>query len=164
MKAGASLEWHKELSLWRALLVYIGDFSDLTTWGLGRWVTPGWDQPLPSVLVIDENFVKEFRGIPFLYNWRLTAPDIATLGSGAFLKGGAKLLAKFLVLSRDLGLSLGLTKGIEQSRVGVSRSSDEIKSGLESYNVLFWLSLRKLEEQGYTSYDIKDGHYVFYQD
>lgn len=163
MIAGSDFALSKSLTGWRRYVQYLADFSDLSTWGLGRWINPGWDEPLPDVLVIDKNFVKTYRGIPFLYSWRLSAVDIASLSGGLGLKFGAGILARSTVILKDLGLVTGVGLTLEHTPIGVSRKDDEVISGVEDYSPFFWLSLARIQEQGYTSYDIKDDRYVFYR-
>lgn len=162
MIAGSEFTLSKDLTGWRKYLQYVADFSDLSTWGLGRWIKPGWDEPLPDVLVIDKKFVEMYRGLPFLYSWRISASDIASLGTGVGLKFGAGIMARSAAILKDLGLVTGAGLAIEHT-IGISRKDDEVVSGVEDYSPFFWLSLARIQEQGYTSYDIKDDRYVFYR-
>lgn len=163
MRAGDPFQFRKDLKKWQAALVYLSDFADLTTWGIGRWITPGWDEPLPDVLVVDADFVTKYRGLPFLYYWRITALDIASLGSSFGLKTGAGLLARGSTVLRHLGLNTLVNLGVEHTSLGISREEDEIESGFEGHSPFFWLSLSKIQEQGYTSYAIEGDKYVFYR-
>lgn len=164
MKAADPLEWRSDLPKWRAALAYIADFADITTWGLGRWVKPGWDEPLPDVLVIDQKFFKMYRGLPFLYEWRLNSLDLATLGSVAALKRGAMFaLRSALVILRDLGISWGGSWAISESSLGVKREDDEVVSPYDTRHALFYLSLQRIIACGYRSYSIEGDKYVFYK-
>lgn len=165
MRAGDSLEWKKGLSWWRSALLYVSDFADVTSWGLGRWVKPGWDEPLPDVLVIDRAFMNKYRGLPFLYEWRLSALDIASLGSMAAIRQGSMIAFKrALVLFRDLGISFGGSWAISESPLGVSRKEDEVLTPYDPKpSSIYYLSLRRIMEQGYTSYSTSGDKYVFYR-
>lgn len=164
MKAGDPLQWRGDLSKWRAALAYIGDFADVTFWGLGRWVNPNWDEPLPDVLVIDADFMKKYKGLPFLYEWRISTLDLATLGSvAAVKKGGQLMLRRALVVARDLGISWGGGWAISESPLGVSREEDEVVTPYSDRNSLFYLSLARIKQNGYRSYGIQGDKYVFYR-
>lgn len=163
MRAGDELQLRSDLPKWRAALAYVGDFGDVATWGLGRWIHPGWDEPLPDVLVIDENFVEKYRGIPFLYMWRINALDLTSLGAGFGGKYVLGLLSRGGAMLRDLGIVTGLGLGMEHTSFGINRSKDEVISGLEPSSPIFWLSLSKIQENGYKSYEIKEDKYVFYK-
>lgn len=164
MRAGDPLQWRSDLPKWRAALAYIADFADITTWGLGRWVKPGWDEPLPDVLVIDRQFMRTYKGIPYLYEWRLNSLDLATLGSVAAVKaGGLWLLKSALVILRDLGISWGGSWAISESSLGVKREDDEVISPYDERHALFYLSLSRIKASGYTSYNIDGDKYVFYK-
>lgn len=165
MRAGDSLEWKKDLAWWRSALSYISDFADITSWGLGRWVKPGWDEPLPDVLVIDRAFMLKYRGLPFIYEWRLSALDLASLGSMAAIRQGSMIAFKrALVLLRDLGISFGGSWAISESSLGVSRNEDEVRTPYDSNpSSIYYLSLNRILEQGYKSYSINGDKYVFYR-
>lgn len=157
MKAGDPLVYNKGLPVWRAVLNYICDFSDIATWGVGSWIKSGWKRPLPDVLVLDKATLNEFRGLPFLYEWRVTALDLASLGSAAAYK---RAIARIAAVGGDLLLSVGINLGLE--RVTVSRKDDEIHVPGEKYSPFYWLSVTRLKEQGYI-YFYRDarGNYVF---
>lgn len=154
---------HEGVPLWRDLLVQISDFADISTWALGAWVKPGWNEPLPSELVLDRITLNQLRGIPFLYRWRVDALDLTSLGAGFGVKAGASIIRRLSAVGLDLGLFAGGANAAGEI-FGTSRKDDELSIKGEPRSSLYWLSCDKLFEQGYTSYDIKDGIYVFYRD
>lgn len=164
MKAGDPLEWKSDIPKWRAVIEYITDFADISMWSLGRWVNEGWDQPLPDVLVIDAEFIKNYKGLPFLYEWRISTLDLASLGSAAALReGGLQLLRRAVLVLRDLGVSWGGNWVISQSSLGVKREDDEVVTPYARAHKLFYLSLSRIKACGYTSYAIDGDKYVFYR-
>lgn len=160
--SGALLNWRSDLSWWRAFLTYVSEFSNVTTWGLGRWVKPGWDEPLPDRLVLDRETLENLRGIPFLYRWRVDALDLTSLGAGAALKLGTKFITRLGVSAKDLAIFGGAGYALDEF-VGTPRKDDEIIIEGEQGSLLYWLSAQKLLAEGYTSYDVEGGHYVFYK-
>lgn len=165
MKAGDALERDQSLSWWRASFKYISDFADISAWSLGRWVNPGWDEVLPDVLVIYSTFMRKYKGIPWLYEWRLSTLDIASLGSMAAIRKGSMIaLRRALVLMRDLGISFGGSWLISESSLGVSRSEDEVHTPFDKNpSTIFYLSLARIMQQGYNAYYIDGDKYVFYR-
>lgn len=164
MRAGDALELRSDLPKWRAFLVYIGEFADISTWSIGRWTNKGWDEPLPDILVIDRNFMRQYKGIPFLYEWRISTLDLASLGSIAALKaGGLFALRAAIGVLRDVGVSFGGSWAISESPLGTKREDDEVVTPYSDRNSLFYLSLAKIVQNGYTSYSIDGDKYVFYR-
>lgn len=164
MKAGDPLSFRRDLKKWQACLVSISDFADLTTWGLGRWAKPGWNDLLPNVLVVDSAFMATHRGNPFIYEWRINALDLASLGSWAALKASSWVVFKAAMLTmRDLGVSFGANWLISKSPLGVTREDDEVISPFDKGGTVFYLSMARLSEQGYTSYAIEGNNIVFFK-
>lgn len=162
MIAGDNLQLNKDLSWWRSALQYVSDFSDVSMYGLGTWLKPGWDEVLPNELVLDPVTISKYRGLPFLYHWRISPLDLLSLGAGFGVKAGTSFLSRIGLIGTDLSINVVLTAAGE--KFGVSRYDDELVLNFEKPSSIFWLSTIRLYQNGYTEYDInRDGYYVFYK-
>lgn len=136
------------LPLWQKFFSRFAATNDSINWLFGRWINPGWDEPLPKVLRIDKDFRETFRGIPFLYVWRLNVLDAATAVPMGIMRAEGKAAVALAGMLKDFGFSSALTFGISEFG-GPPRAIDEEDDG-GPRSILMYLSKLKLRNLGYT--------------
>lgn len=136
------------LPLWQKFFSRFAATNDSVNWLFGKWINPGWDEPLPKVIRIDKDFRETFRGIPFLYVWRLNVIDAATAVPMGILRAEGKIALALAGMLKDFGFSSAITFGLSEFG-GPPRSIDEEDDGGQR-SMLMYLSKLKLRNLGYT--------------
>lgn len=136
------------LPLWQKFFSRFAATNDSINWLFGRWINPGWDEPLPQVIRIDKDFLKTFRGIPFLYVWRLNVVDAAAAVPIGIMQAEGKVALALAGMLKDFGFSSAVTFGISEFG-GPPRAIDEEDDG-GPRSILTYLSKLKLRNLGYT--------------
>lgn len=136
------------LPLWQKFFSRFAATNDSINWLFGKWINPGWDEPLPKVIRIDKNFLDTFRGIPFLYVWRLNVVDAAVAVPVGILRAEGKAALALTGMLKDFGFSSAITFGISEFG-GPPRATDEEDDG-GPRSVLMYLSKLKLRNLGYS--------------
>lgn len=136
------------LPLWQKFFSRFAATNDSINWLFGSWINPGWNEPLPKVIRIDKNFLDTFRGIPFLYVWRLNVIDAATAVPMGIMHAEGKAALALAGMLKDFGFSSAITFGLSEFG-GPPRALDEEDDG-GPRSILMYLSKLKLRNLGYS--------------